>query len=147
MDLLEGWMRQGGSPLPELGVGVTYTSSIEPLLQQHRVGLFDVVKVEPQTTWLQTSDHWQDAVDEQRHSPDYRLTEASYIAAFGATGARLDRRDWPRWDTRLMQLRTGVLESIMHDSAVLVSRRRHAVPITGEEMHDLRFATQVSDDE
>lgn len=41
--------------LPELGVGITYSSAIEPLLRQYPE-LFDVVEVEPQTTWLETGD-------------------------------------------------------------------------------------------
>jgi len=41
--------------LPELGVGITYSSAIEPLLEQHPE-LFDVVEVEPQTTWIKTRD-------------------------------------------------------------------------------------------
>ena len=42
-------------PLPELGVGITYSSAIEPVLEQHP-GLFDVVEFEPQTTWVETRD-------------------------------------------------------------------------------------------
>ncbi len=38
--------------LPELGVGIIYSSEIEPLLAQYP-SLFDVVEVEPQTTWLE----------------------------------------------------------------------------------------------
>ncbi len=41
--------------LPELGVGITYSSAIEPVLEQHPE-LFDVVEVEPQTTWIKTRD-------------------------------------------------------------------------------------------
>lgn len=41
--------------LPELGVGITYSSAVEPVLEQHP-DLFDVVEVEPQTTWLLTRD-------------------------------------------------------------------------------------------
>jgi len=40
---------------PPLGVGITYSSAIEPLLAQHP-GLFDVVEVEPQTTWIERRD-------------------------------------------------------------------------------------------
>ena len=40
--------------LPALGVGITYSSSIEPLLES-RPALVDVVEVEPQTVWLKTS--------------------------------------------------------------------------------------------
>ena len=37
--------------LPELGVGVTYTSSLEPLILDNP-GLVDVIEIEPQTLWL-----------------------------------------------------------------------------------------------
>jgi uncharacterized protein (UPF0276 family) len=36
-----------------LGVGITHSASIEPLLEQYP-SLFDVVEIEPQTTWLPT---------------------------------------------------------------------------------------------
>jgi uncharacterized protein len=39
--------------LPALGVGITYSSSIEPLLRSHPQ-LFDVLEIEPQTTWIRT---------------------------------------------------------------------------------------------
>lgn len=38
--------------LPELGVGITYSSAIEPLIEQHP-GLFDVLEIEPQTSWME----------------------------------------------------------------------------------------------
>jgi uncharacterized protein (UPF0276 family) len=41
--------------LPELGVGITYSSAIESLIRQSP-DLFDVIEVEPQTTWLATRD-------------------------------------------------------------------------------------------
>jgi len=37
--------------LPALGVGITYSSAIEPLLERHPE-LFPVLEVEPQTTWI-----------------------------------------------------------------------------------------------
>jgi len=40
--------------LPALGVGITYSASIEPLLQSHPQ-LFDVLEIEPQTTWIRSS--------------------------------------------------------------------------------------------
>src|SRR5688572_1949363 len=43
------------SELPELGVGIIYSSGVEPLLAQHPA-IFDVLEVEPQTTWLATRD-------------------------------------------------------------------------------------------
>jgi uncharacterized protein (UPF0276 family) len=39
--------------LPELGVGITYSSAIEPLLDRD-AALVDVIEIEPQTTWLET---------------------------------------------------------------------------------------------
>src|SRR5437016_13911750 len=39
--------------LPELGVGITYSSAIEPVIEQNP-DLFDVIEVEPQTVWLET---------------------------------------------------------------------------------------------
>jgi uncharacterized protein len=41
--------------LPELGVGITHSSAIEPVLERYP-DLFDVVEVEPQTTWIETRD-------------------------------------------------------------------------------------------
>jgi uncharacterized protein (UPF0276 family) len=44
-----------GSPDPtDLGVGITYSAAIEPLLDR-RPELFHVVEIEPQTTWVRTS--------------------------------------------------------------------------------------------
>ena len=39
--------------LPQLGVGITYSTAIEPLLER-RPELFRVLEVEPQTTWIKT---------------------------------------------------------------------------------------------
>jgi len=41
--------------LPELGVGIVYSSGLEPLLEADPA-LFDVVEIEPQTTWLEKPD-------------------------------------------------------------------------------------------
>jgi uncharacterized protein (UPF0276 family) len=38
--------------LPELGVGVVYSSGLEPLLTANS-GLIDVLEIEPQTTWIE----------------------------------------------------------------------------------------------
>jgi uncharacterized protein len=40
---------------PTLGVGITYSSAIEPLLER-RPDLVQVLEIEPQTTWLKTGD-------------------------------------------------------------------------------------------
>ena len=37
--------------LPELGIGITFSSAIEPILDRH-ADLIDVVEIEPQTIWL-----------------------------------------------------------------------------------------------
>src|SRR5262245_38729947 len=42
-----------GSDRPVLGVGITYSAAIEPLLDR-RPELFQVVEIEPQTTWTRT---------------------------------------------------------------------------------------------
>jgi uncharacterized protein (UPF0276 family) len=39
--------------IPALGVGITYASAIEPLLERDP-GIIDVLEVEPQTTWIKT---------------------------------------------------------------------------------------------
>jgi uncharacterized protein len=41
--------------LPELGVGIVYSSAIEPLLEADPE-LFQVLEVEPQTTWIETGE-------------------------------------------------------------------------------------------
>jgi uncharacterized protein (UPF0276 family) len=41
--------------LPELGVGITYSSAVEPAILQWPE-LFDVVEFEPQTSWIETRD-------------------------------------------------------------------------------------------
>ncbi len=47
-------MESSSSPvLPELGVGVVYSSALEPLIAAHP-DLVDVLEVEPQTTWIET---------------------------------------------------------------------------------------------
>lgn len=49
-------MGSGSRPmLPELGVGIIYSSALEPLLTAHPE-LIDVLEVEPQTTWIETHD-------------------------------------------------------------------------------------------
>jgi uncharacterized protein len=47
-------IKQGSSDsLPALGVGIVYSSAIEPLIAEHPE-LFDVLEFEPQTTWIET---------------------------------------------------------------------------------------------
>ena len=46
------------SQLPTLGVGITYSSAIEPMLRQYPE-LFDVIEVEPQTMWIETRNNAQ----------------------------------------------------------------------------------------
>jgi uncharacterized protein len=51
--------RRASDPdLPALGIGITYSAAIEPVLQQYP-NLVDVVEVEPQTTWFETRDEEQ----------------------------------------------------------------------------------------
>jgi len=45
--------RASSEVLPELGVGIVYSSAIEPLILEHPE-LFDVLEFEPQTTWIET---------------------------------------------------------------------------------------------
>jgi len=57
--------KSSGAELPELGVGITYSSAIEPVLEQYPE-LFDVVEFEPQTTWIKT----------RRSSRPYRVSDS-----------------------------------------------------------------------
>ena len=45
--------RRFSEGLPELGVGIVYSSAIEPLIVEHPE-LFEVLEFEPQTTWIET---------------------------------------------------------------------------------------------
>jgi len=40
---------------PALGIGATYSSALDPLIDRHPE-LFDVLEIEPQTTWIKTRD-------------------------------------------------------------------------------------------
>jgi uncharacterized protein len=44
-----------GSGLPELGVGIVYSSALEPLFEDYP-SIADVLEIEPQTTWLERPD-------------------------------------------------------------------------------------------
>jgi uncharacterized protein (UPF0276 family) len=44
--------------IPCLGIGATYSGAIEPLIERHPE-LFDVLEIEPQTTWIKTADGLQ----------------------------------------------------------------------------------------
>lgn len=66
------------SRLPELGVGITYSSAVEPLIQAVP-DLFDVIEVEPQTIWLATGDP---------HEP-YRIVEPALEHIAGLPGRKL----------------------------------------------------------
>lgn len=59
--------------LPERGVGITFSSAIEPLLDRHP-DLIDVVEFEPQTTWLDlgstTAGRYQSAEGVNAHIAD-----------------------------------------------------------------------------
>jgi uncharacterized protein (UPF0276 family) len=56
--------------LPELGVGVVYSSGLEPLLTA-KPGLIDVLEIEPQTTWIENPAH--PGVIEARSDVDQHL--------------------------------------------------------------------------
>jgi uncharacterized protein (UPF0276 family) len=60
---------QHGFDPPQLGVGITFSSAIESILERHPE-LIDVVEVEPQTTWLKTP------------SPRGRLSRHAEVAAY-----------------------------------------------------------------
>ena len=47
-------MSRPNTSIPIVGVGITYSAAIEPLLDR-RPELFHVVEIEPQTTWMRTS--------------------------------------------------------------------------------------------
>lgn len=46
-------MQRSQNSLPDLGVGVVYSSGLEPLLAEDS-GLIDVLEIEPQTTWFES---------------------------------------------------------------------------------------------
>lgn len=46
-------LAKSNSRLPEMGVGITYSPELEPLLEQ-RPELFPVLEIEPQTMWIET---------------------------------------------------------------------------------------------
>lgn len=48
-------MADPAAALPELGVGIIFSSALEPLIEAH-ADLVDVLEVEPQTTWIETGD-------------------------------------------------------------------------------------------
>ena len=69
---------------PELGVGITFSSAIEPMLDRHPE-LIDVVEIEPQTTWLD--------VDRRRAAAYRRLDDvASYRPRPSVPEARAQHR-------------------------------------------------------
>lgn len=41
--------------IPAIGIGATYSGAIEPLIERHPE-LFDLLEIEPQTTWIKTAD-------------------------------------------------------------------------------------------
>lgn len=65
-------------PLPDLGVGIIYSTAVEPLLREHP-DIFDVIEVEPQTTWINTG------------NPDkpYRVVDEVLDHIAGLPGAKL----------------------------------------------------------
>lgn len=63
------------SHLPELGVGITFAPEVEPLLEK-RPELFDVIELEPQTTWVEVPG------EKVTYRPDERVLER--LAAYPA---------------------------------------------------------------
>ncbi len=63
-------MNSSQHSLPELGVGVVYSSGLEPLLTADS-GLIDVLEIEPQTTWIENPE--QPGVIEARSDVDEHL--------------------------------------------------------------------------
>ena len=58
--------------MPALGVGITYSATLEPLFEQEP-HLFDVIEVEPQTVWRETTDQAEryQITDELRRSCEF----------------------------------------------------------------------------
>lgn len=56
--------------LPELGVGITYSSELEPILKK---GLIDIIEIEPQTLWLHQSGTYSIPSDVTEHLKDFPL--------------------------------------------------------------------------
>ena len=51
---------------PRLGVGLSYASALEPLLERHPE-LIDVLEIEPQTMWIRTADRYRVNEEVLRH--------------------------------------------------------------------------------
>jgi uncharacterized protein (UPF0276 family) len=74
--------------LPELGVGITYSSAIEPAILQWPE-LFDVVEFEPQTSWIETRDSEQPyrvsdlVLDHIAHLPGRKLVHSIGVPVGG----------------------------------------------------------------
>jgi uncharacterized protein (UPF0276 family) len=66
-----------------LGIGATYSGAIEPLIERHPE-LFDVLEIEPQTTWIKTAD-WQRPFQVDRQVLDHlaRLPGRKIIHSVG----------------------------------------------------------------
>lgn len=64
--------------LPELGVGITYSAAIEPVLERYP-DLFDALEVEPQTTWL----------NDPRSPEPYRILDPVLEHIAGLPGRKL----------------------------------------------------------
>lgn len=79
-------------PLPELGVGMVYSSAIEPLLDRYPDAV-DVLEVEPQTTWIETNDPSQpylvreDVLDHIAKLPGRKLVHSVGTPVGGSVSA------------------------------------------------------------
>lgn len=134
-------------PLPELGVGITYSSAIEPVLEQHP-DLFDVVEFEPQTTWIETRDRpglYRVSDDVLEHiaqlpilAPFRKRTRMAQQHAASAYGV-------PSQDTLalLASVRTRPLHAFGPDRRNETSRQRLLGRVRGEflEMRGLKLTS------
>ena len=74
-----GWrVLAAWSEIPALGIGASYSGAIEPLIESHPE-LFDVLEIEPQTSWIKTADRQRpfradnQALDHLAHLPGRKI--------------------------------------------------------------------------
>lgn len=85
-----------GTHLPELGVGVVYSSGLEPLFESHPE-VVDVLEIEPQTTWLERPDRPGDIlvrseVDDHLASLPFRKLVHSIGTPVGGSVPGIDKQ-------------------------------------------------------
>jgi uncharacterized protein (UPF0276 family) len=75
--------------VPELGVGITYSKAIEPLVHEH-AALFDVVEIEPQMLWTLSGDReWpfrmrESVLERLKNLPAQKLVHSIGVPVGGA---------------------------------------------------------------